>query len=196
MAINMDRKQNEQLTLPGGGRYSFSDIAAEKESKLEDMVRRGVMPELTSIAGWEFRGRNISVISNLLGIRKFIKGFCHIPAETENPGEIDGYNLWVLGAGTKADSWPPLMWNGKPWRHGFFKVYPVKPDQRDNKYPNALLIDYSRGDNPVIHPSKNMRDYLVQVYEDNPDLLMGKVYVPLGAQRIFSGYFVMERMSH
>ena len=189
----MENQQQKQLTLPGGMPYGFEDICRERDSKLEELVLRGVMPDIAQIAGWEFKGRNTSMTSKLLNIRRFIKGFCAISQETQPPEMIDGYNLWVWQERGLKSPWRPMTKSGKPWRHGFFKVHPVEPDQIDNKYPNALLIDYSLAKNPFYHPGAVLRDYFVQVYKNNPDLYIGKAYAALGSLRILGGYFVIER---
>ena len=63
---------------------------------------------------------------------------------------------------------------------------------RDARYPNALLLDYSLGANGLFGPP--LRDYIVQVYPDNPDLLLGKAYLALFGLRIPTNYFVLERL--
>lgn len=189
----MNRIRNGQLVLPNGKHYEFEDICVEKDSRLEELVRGGVMPDMAGLAGWEFKGRNISTFSKLLNIRRFIKGFCGVTPEVEAPEELDGYNLWARQEHGLKRPWQPIMKDGKPWRHGFYKVRPVDPGSIDNKHPNALLIDYSLAENPFYHPGTVLKDYFVQVYEDNPDLLLGKVYAAIGSQRIFGGYFVMQR---
>ncbi len=190
----MDTNSHGQLTLPGGMRYGFADIAAEDGAKLEELMRRGVMPDMASMAGWEFKGRNISALASAINLRRFIKGFCAIPPGSGPPEIIDGYNLWAWQRRGMEKPWRQIKKLGKTWRHGFYKVHPVKPDSIDNKHTNALLIDYSLAKNPFYHPSSNLRDYFVQVYPDNPDLYVGKVYAALGGLRIFSGYFVIERL--
>jgi hypothetical protein len=194
ISLQMNAANREQLTMAGGVRYSFADIATEKDAKLEELVRRGIMPDMASIAGWEFKGRNISAFSALINIRRFIKGFRAIPPGSDPPRMLDGYNLWVRQDRGLEKSWRQINKMGKTWRHGFFKVHPVDPDSPDNKHPNALLIDYSLAKNPFYRPDNALRDYFVQVYPDNPDLYIGKVTAALGDQRIFAGYFVLERL--
>ena len=62
---------------------------------------------------------------------------------------------------------------------------------RDSYYPNSLLLDYSKGGNGLFGPP--LRDYIVQVYPDDPDLLLGKAYIALGL-RIPTNYFVLKRL--
>lgn len=190
----MTTRGREQLTLPGGGRYGMADIAAADDATLAELMRRGATPDMLSIAGWEFRGRNISAFSAALNLRRFIKGFCAVPPGAGPPETLDGYNLWAWQDRGMEKPWRSIDRMGRPWRHGFYKVHPVRPDATDNKHPNALLIDYSLAKNPFYHPAGALRDYFARVYPDNPDLYIGTVYAVVGAMRIFSGYFVMERL--
>ena len=69
----------------------------------------------------------------------------------------------------------------------------MDPGEKDNLYPNALLLNYGKGNNPPFDPSSFLRDYLVQVDPENDDLLLGKAFVALGPARLFVSYFVLER---
>ena len=79
----------------------------------------------------------------------------------------------------------------EPKRFGYYRVHRVLPDSYDNLYPNALLLDYSRGGNGLFGPP--LRDYLVQIYPDDPDLLLGKAYGAVGPLRVPLGHFVLSR---
>ena len=79
-------------------------------------------------------------------------------------------------------------------RHSYYRTYAVRGDEVDNLYPRALLLNYDCPRTPFWNPSSLLRDYLVQPYADNPDLLLGKAYgaLPLG-RRLFVSFFVLER---
>jgi len=79
------------------------------------------------------------------------------------------------------------------FKHAWYDVGPVDLSAVDCKYPNALLLDYASQKNYLFEPSRRLRDYLVQVYPDNPDLLLGKAYVALGPVRLPMSFFVLER---
>ena len=77
---------------------------------------------------------------------------------------------------------------------GWYETRAVDLAEPDGKYPNAALINYAASDkNPVIDPTRLLRDYLVQVYPDNPDLYLGKAFLAFGPLRLFVSYFVLER---
>ena len=69
----------------------------------------------------------------------------------------------------------------------------VRAGGRDDRYPQALLLDYGCGRNPAFDPSALLRDYLVQVDPRDPDLLLGHAFLALGPARVAAGYFVLER---
>ena len=63
---------------------------------------------------------------------------------------------------------------------------------RDARYPNSLLLDYSLGGNGLFGPP--LRDYVVQIYPDDPTLLLGKAYLALVGLRIPLSFFVLKRL--
>jgi len=178
----------EQLTMPDGTRYTFEDIVAAGRATHVELFMRGTAPNLRDLEGFQYDGRNLSLVSFFLRVRRFIKGFVTNPAGAD-PGSIDGYNLWARQDDGLVAPWQP----SSPDRHGFYKVYKVRPGELDDKYPHALMFNYALGGNPWHQPSQFLRDYVVQVYPDDPALLIGNADAALGSRRIFAGYFVMRR---
>lgn len=177
-----------ELVRPFGKRHTFESIVAEKHATHVELFMRGTAPSLRELEGWQYDGRNLSLISFFIRVRRFIKGFVTSGAGAR-PDMIDGYNLWARQENGLVEPWEPTSLE----RHGFYKVYPVKRDERDNKYLHALILNYGLGENPWHHPSRFLRDYVVQVYPDDPGLLIGNADVAVGPLRILGGYFVMRR---
>jgi hypothetical protein len=147
------------------------------------------MPDFDSIAGWEFNGFNTGRLA--FAIRKFRKGFFS-DAEAA-AGEIRGYNVNIKQNGLMYP-WLAQMKKGAPVRHSYYRVYAVRGSECDNLYPNSLLLNYDCERTPAWNPASRLRDYLVQVYPDNPDLLLGKAYAALpGGKRLYVSFFVLER---
>lgn len=182
-------------TTAAESRFSPSPFPSQAQLRLEQtpmhelerVFQRGVMPELDDLVGWEFRGinhlpLNALPIANLLGIKKFVKGFFR----TED-GRVMGYNSPVEN--NVLDG----RWHVGAKRFGFYEVAPVDPTASDNKYLHAVLLDYGKGRNPAYDPSRVLRDYLVQVDPGNPDLFLGKAYAALGPLRIPTNFFILER---
>jgi hypothetical protein len=160
----------------------YLDLVAQPQRELRRCMLRGQPPVLADLVGREYRGTNTPATSRLLGIRRFIKGFEHAEA-----GTVIGYNRRVRGSNLTTP-WTASTWHGKP-RFGYFTVTRVDPSAHDNRYLNALLLDYGSGLNPPHDPTAALRDYLVRT---RSGLLLGHAFLALGQQRIPVGYFVLE----
>lgn len=156
-------------------------------AQLEQVFVRGTTPDVDGLVGWEFRGINHPAWASVVGIKKFVKGFF----KTED-GRIKGYNCPVV-QNVLDGRWHAKPSDTAPKRFGFYQVVPVDPTARDNAYLHALLLDYGKGGNKWFDPTKGIRDYLVQVDPENPDLLLGKAYYALGPLRVHSNFFILER---
>lgn len=177
-----------------GSRFSYLDLVREVNGVTRDaLMRGGVAPTFDSLQGWEFAGTNVGRVSDLLGIRKFKKGFyVGAPRVSDGPEPfLQGYNVVVEqnGVGTPHVARPT---DAAARRHGFYRAHAVVPGAIDAVYPNALLLDYGLGRNGI-EPSGLLRDYLVQVYADDRDLLLGRAFLALGRLRVHAGYFVLSR---
>jgi hypothetical protein len=174
--------------------YSFLSLVNSSDRDLEYVFRDGVTPALGGLVGYEFNGYNLPFITQILGFRKFKKGFFLGAGQSLEKGEISGYNVVVV-QNRLQDPWIAEPNDANPKRHGFYRAYKVRPSEVDNKYPNALLLHYGLGGNPRWNPAGLLRDYLVQVDPGNPDLLLGKAYFALGSARAFPSFFVIERFN-
>lgn len=172
-----------------GKKMTYIELALSSKERLESIMQNGTMPDTRDLSGWEFNGYNTFDLTGILGFRKFKKGFFAEPEPKMSTDRIKGYNVKVVQNGI-VDDW---IDTGAP-KYAFYEVFPAKDDPIFNKYPNALLIHYGASDrNPIYDPSRFLRDYLVQVYPDNKDLLLGKAYVAFGKIGIFVSFFVLER---
>jgi hypothetical protein len=160
----------------------YLDLVAQPLQELRRCMLRGELPAVNDLVGREYRGTNMPATSRLLGIRRFIKGF-----ERAEDGTVTGYNRRVRG-GNLSTPWTATTWRGQQ-RFGYFTVTPVDPVARDNRYLNALLLDYGSGLNSPRDPTAVLRDYLVRTPSG---LLLGHAFLALGRLRIPVGYFVLE----
>lgn len=182
--------KNYQMVKPDGTRYTFVSLAVASENILEDVLIRGSQPALPDLNGWEFRGYSTSVISQYLQIRKFKKGFY---ADRLTPASmLWGYTVSVR-QNNLGDEWIDWIDESNSRKFGWFNLYPVRINETDNKYLNALLLNYDTEKNGIFFPALYFRDYLVQVYPDNPNLFLGKAYVAFHYFRFYVSYFVLER---
>jgi hypothetical protein len=159
---------------------------------LEQALQRGATPDIDALVGWEFRGINCTPqgmppFARLAGVQKFVKGMFRTA-----DGRAMGYNCPVV-QNVLDGRWHTRPSDEAPRRFGFYRIVPVDPTNRDNAYLHALLLDYGRGGNRAWDPTRGLRDYLVQVDPDNPDLFLGKAYYALGPARPAVGHFILER---
>jgi hypothetical protein len=145
------------------------------------------MPDADQLVGWEFRGINHPAWASLVGIKKFVKGFYRA-----DDGEVMGYNIPV-GRNVLDGRWHLKPSDREPKRFGFYRVRAVDPTARDNKYLHAVLLDYSKGGNARLDVTNGLRDYVVQVDANNPDLFLGKAFYAVGPARIATNFFILER---
>jgi hypothetical protein len=165
----------------------FLSVAAGKPRQWEAIMVRGSIPDVNALTGWEYRGMNLGVGARLLGLRKFIKGFCRLPG-----GEVRGYN--VRARQNRPDEpWQVKRSRGARQRFGFYRIRSVDPESRDNAYLNALLLDYGQGGNGRFDITATLRDYVVRFNPDSDDLLLGKAFLAAGPLRLPIGYFLLER---
>ena len=167
-------------------------LARASRRELERAMQRGSTPDIETLLGWEFRGINTTPpgsppIARLAGIQKFVKGMFRAA-----DGRAMGYNCPVV-QNVLDGRWHTRPSDESPKRFGFYELTPVDPTSRDNHYLHALLIDYGKGGNPAWDITGGLRDYLVQVDADNPDLFLGKAYAAIGPARLPLGFFVLER---
>lgn len=167
---------------------SFRDVIAYDRRTLEAIMIHGATPKKEELIDYEFRGYNPPMFARVLGFQKFVKGFF------EDRKGLAGYNLFTLNP----RSGPSAEWIAKEsgknrGRHGFYDVVPVKPGSRYDEFEQAVLLDYGSGRNSRLNPECRIRDYLVQVDPDNPELYLGKAYLDLGVTSVHSNFFVLER---
>ncbi|MDH5493730.1 MAG: hypothetical protein OEY14_17385 [Myxococcales bacterium] len=169
---------------------SFEELIALPRAELEVAMQRGFKPTAEQLAGWEFRGFNPPIFARLLGFQKFIKGFF-----LDDAGKLAGYNLFPERprGGPKAP-WIPKAGGVPSTRHGFYDVEPVPPRGRYADYPDAVLLNYGSGRNSRMNPEARIRDFLVCVEPGSDDLFLGKAFIDLGAGRVFSNFFILERL--
>ncbi len=186
-------KRGEEARQATGERYDYVALCLATNNQLEKVIRCGEAPDMASLVGWEFKGYNVLEPTELVGIRKFKKGF-YLEDPTRDPAlGINGYNV-KIHPNTLGEPWIEKTRGGEPLRHGWYDVYPVSLSERDNKYPNALLGNYGLSPkNSVFDARRGLREYLVQVYPDNPDLFIGKAYAAAGPMRFAIAFFILER---
>ena len=177
-----------QLVHEGLATDKYLRLGEQQPHSLETIMLRGEAPEAKQLAGWEYRGMNVAFWAGVLPIKKFVKGFY-----ADERGRVYGYNEPLVQNDLGAP-WTAKPSDAQPKRFGFFLVTPPDPTAKDNLYLNSVLLDYGRGKNPTLDPSRGLRDYVVRIEKGSDELLLGKAFYALGPLRLptFS-YFLLER---
>jgi hypothetical protein len=166
----------------------FRELALAPNDRLEQLLRTAAAPAPKALAGFEWRGYNLSWRVKLLGLQKFVKGFFEAGAG------VEGYNIPVEQNGLDGP-WRRLPTPANPRRYAFYCVTRVDPRAVDHLYPQAILLDYGASPrNPPRAIERRLRDYVVQPDPANPDLLLGKAYIAFGRYRLASNFFLIERL--
>ncbi|MDP8256847.1 MAG: hypothetical protein P9M14_13945 [Candidatus Alcyoniella australis] len=165
---------------------TMQDLIKMKTSELDAVFEAGTTPEFEQLAGWEFRGYNHPGFTRVLGFQKFTKGFF------QKDGQPFGYNVPIKQNGAD-NPWIAKPSDETPKRYGFYSVKAYQADDEDAAHPHALFLDYGDGDNPLQTFTWVLRDYLVQIDPENPDLYLGRAYVRVGPIKTMGSYFILER---
>ena len=168
---------------------TLEQLSGFNNDALEKVLKAGTPPTIADLTGYEFRGWNQNSGTDIIGTRKFIKGF--YGAKPDGTGW--GYNMPVEQTGLN-QPWKPKQEQGKDIRYAFFKVLPGAT-MKDSVYRAMLVVDYRQWpDYFFLSPIKYTVDYLAFVEAGNTDLILGKSYSQLLGLKLFLGYFILERL--
>lgn len=168
---------------------SFTDLARSSDRELGDLFAKSPPPDYAGLTGFMWRGYNTDSKLRFLGLRKFIKAFFRAEHGSE------GCNVKVA-QNPFAEPWIVRERKGRPDAFAFYLVSAQTRATRLAGNPSALLIDYAASPrNPAYHVERTIRDYLVQPSSGEPDVLLGRAFVGVGAFRVPSSFFVLERLA-
>lgn len=176
------------MAVTAGPSSHYLRLVATRPRELGRLMVRGERPDVAALVGWEHRGTNLPATSTLLGLRRFIKGF-----ETNAHGATVGYNKSVPGSDL-ATPWAPRPQKDGRIAFAPFTVDAVDPEAPDNKYLDALLLDYGAVPEPEPGIAGRLRDYLVRVEPGSDALLLGQAFLAWGNRRVPVGWFALERL--
>ena len=106
----------------------FRELALTSNDHLEQYLRAARGPAPESLAGFEWRGFNLSWRVKLLGLQKFVKGFF------EAGSGVEGYNIPVLQNGLDRP-WRQQPTPEDPRRYAFYRVTRVDAQSVDQSLP-------------------------------------------------------------
>ena len=160
-------------------------------STLKELMNVGKQPNKESLAGSEYLGLTVGRLPEWFGFQKFVKAF-HLTEFQWSGNPIIGNNLRVTQNGFAA-LYIKLKKNGKPVEQGYFVVESARDNPKWNHYNNASFLDYGKGDNSLKEPARFLRDYLVQPFPENKDILLGHAFIYILGLKFSVGFFVLEK---
>ncbi len=105
-------------------------------------------------------------------------------------GTIGGWNVRV----EQEPPHHPRLKDGKPWIFGHYEVVPMRPSECPLPVGEGVLLDYGRGENPALDPTRVVRDPLVALTPGGVEILLGYTYVRvLGRSFGTPSWFLLER---
>ena len=170
-----------------GASPAFEALCAAPPRVTARAMLAGKGPAMDSIAGWEFRAwcAPPSLPSVVLG--KHRKGFY---ALGRGGGALGGYVIPCRGGGGPGGRWIDRLRGPGAARLAWFLAGPAG----GGRYPGAVLLDYGRaGKVPGWSPLAGLREYLVQPWDDDPDVLVSAIEFRAGSQARHLGTCVLVR---
>jgi len=155
---------------------------------LKALMNKGKEPSKEFLDGHLFRGLNVGFLPRLIGRRKFIKSF------------YKKRGLFLIGSNLRVKQNDPdeeyikLLKGGGPRPEGYFLVESAKDNTKWNHYQDAAFLSYGRGNNAWYQPAKLLRDYLVNPFPENGNILLGHAYFAIGPFQVSFGFFVLEKV--
>lgn len=166
---------------------AFERLALADEATLDALFAASPAPSFETLVGFEWRGYNTDPNLKYLGLKKFIKAFFRAQHGDE------GCNVKVF-QNAFAEPWKPRTRRGRLDAFAFYLVRPQTDATRLERNPQALLIDYAASPrNPIYHVERTIRDYVVQPFAEDADVMLGRAYVGVGGYRFASSFFVIQR---
>jgi hypothetical protein len=109
-----------------------------------------------------------------LAWKTFVKAFATDP---DAPDRTMGWNVRMVQAGLDGPHEPMRNRAGQPKTFGFFQVLPMPEAKVNGLGDGHTLLHYGVSRNPVLDPSRAVRDPVVSLRADSSDLLLGRTYL-------------------
>lgn len=144
---------------------------------LQATMDRGDRVPAATLAGAWYRGTSLGLWGwvEALAWKTFAKAF-HPVGDT-----VVGWNVRVHQDGLGAPLRPQLR-RGRPHVFGHYRAMDT---------PEGLVLDYRRGPNPALDPTRLVLDPIVAL---GPGVLLGRTWIALGSRRVPTpSFFLLER---
>jgi len=175
------------------GRETASDalraLVRTPAATLLGLASRGTAPDPLRLAGWEFRASWTAGSLPAVAGARHRRGFYRMRSAPRGSTGVAGYSI-PCHRGGPDDPWVDRLRGPAALRRGWCVLFPGGGP----RFPDSLLVDYSRaGRLHRIHPLSVLREHLVRIAPDDPDLLVAVREARVGGQVRHLGIAVMER---
>jgi hypothetical protein len=169
-------------------------VTSERElvlrSSAEERARLlvgGYSVDRDALAGGSYRGTSLGLPSWLEAATwtTFRKVFA-----PRQGGRVVGWNVRV----EQSPPYRARRRHGAEWVFGHYEVVDLDAGQCPLAVHEGVLLDYGRGRNPALDPTRLVRDPLVALRQGSVDLLLGYTYLRvLGRSIPTPSWFLLER---
>jgi hypothetical protein len=167
-----------------------ADVARLPAAELRRLLASGHAVDPEALAGSSYLGRSLGLpaVVERMTWTWFRKDFAK--RDADGPA-VRGWNVRV-----EQDRPHRARRRGDvPWTFGHFEVVPLRGEESPLPVGGGgVLLDYGRGDNPPLDPTRAVRDPVVAVEPGASDVLLGWTYLRiLGRSIATPSWFVLER---
>jgi len=168
------------------------DLWRLNSSTLKEFMNKGTEPDKDFLSGYLYRGLNVGFLARLIGRRKFIKYFKDFPISS-----LLAFlgNNFMVKQNDPDEEYIKLFKDGSPIPEGYFLIEVAEDNREWNHYQDAIFLDYGKGNNKRYQPAKLLRDYLVQPFPGNKEILLGHAYFAIFGFKVPFTFFILERIS-
>lgn len=151
------------------------------------MLAHGYAIDRDALAGQSYRGTSLGLpaLVEAATWTTFRKVFA-----ASSGGRVMGWNVRV----EQSPPHRPRQRGGADWVFGHYEVVALDASQCPIEVHEGLLLDYGRGANPLLDPTRLVRDPIVALLPGSIDLLLGYTYLRvLGRSISTPSWFLLER---
>lgn len=168
------------------------ELLGATRGELMARLAAGHAIDVDAIADWEYRGISLGLpeFVDRLAWKTFLKTFHRDPST----GAVRGWNVRLEQFGIDGPI-EAMTKNGESLRFGHYTVESLDGYVLPHPVPRGLMLDYGRGGNPGLDPTRFLRDPVVGLEEGRVERLLGWSYVDLAGLRFGTpSFFLLERL--
>jgi len=168
---------------------NLNEIWALPRPELRTLLENGHKIDPQDLSGWAYHGVSLGLPSWLEALtwKTFTKAF------VQDENLVRGWNIRMKQTGPEGKR-VPTMTKGRDKCFGPFAVHEPMNGKLNEVFPQALILDYGAKDIRGDFMLRSLRDPLVALERDNPEMLLGCSWLRIaGAHFSTPSYFTLQR---